>query len=54
VRLTAYQGGAPELPGTVLQRFLNDVARGKAAGPIGHVYGLNEIVAAHHDMERGT
>jgi len=54
VRLRAYHGEAVELPGPVPQRFLDDVATGNAVVPIGHVYRMDEIVAAHHDMERGT
>lgn len=54
VRLTAYHGEAVELDSSVLQQFLDAVASGHAAVPIGHVYRMDEIVAAHHDMESGT
>jgi len=54
VRLTAYHGEAVELTSLVLQQFLDDVATGHVAVPIGHVYRMDEIVGAHHDMERGT
>ena len=54
VRLTAY--GAPEsdLPANVLQSFLDQVAAGRLTVPIDHVYGLDEIRAAHADMEAGN
>jgi NADPH:quinone reductase len=54
VRLTAYHGEASELPSVVLQQYLDAVASGRAVVPIGHVYRLDEIVAAHRDMEIGT
>ena len=54
VRLTAYSGEAADLPSTVLQSFLDDVAAGRAQVPIAHVYRLDEIVAAHRDMESGA
>ncbi len=54
VRLTAYSGGASDLPATVLQGFLDDVAAGSATVPIGKVYSLDEIVQAHTDMENGA
>ena len=53
VRLAAYGGDAGDLPGEVLQRFLEDVAAGVATVPVGHVYRLDEIVQAHADMEAG-
>jgi NADPH:quinone reductase len=53
VRLAAYGGDAGDLPAAVLQAFLDDVATGAATVPIGHVYGLEEIVQAHADMEAG-
>jgi NADPH:quinone reductase len=54
VRLTAYSGEAGDLPAGVLQSFLDAVAAGRATIPIGRVYALDQIVAAHHDMEAGT
>jgi NADPH:quinone reductase len=54
VRLAAYGGDASDLPAPVLQRFLDDVAAGRARVPIGHVYELDEIVQAHAAMEAGT
>jgi len=51
VRLTSYTGGAPDLPGGVLQEFLQAVSDGTAMVPIGKVYTLDDIVRAHTDME---
>jgi NADPH:quinone reductase-like Zn-dependent oxidoreductase len=53
VRLTAYSGSAADLPGPVLQDFLDAVAEGQATVPLGRVYRLDQIVQAHHDMEAG-
>jgi NADPH:quinone reductase-like Zn-dependent oxidoreductase len=54
VRLTAYSGGAGDLPSPVLQDFLDAVAAGDAVVPPYRVYRLEEIRAAHADMEAGT
>lgn len=54
VRLTAYGGEASDLPAPVLQAFLDDVAAGRARVPLGRVYRLDDIAAAHRDMEAGT
>lgn len=54
VRLTAYSGGAADLPSEVLQEFLDAVAAGEARVPIGRTYRLDEIVQAHRDMESGA
>ncbi|KAJ1563221.1 hypothetical protein HK405_002803, partial [Cladochytrium tenue] len=51
VRLTSYSGNAADLPPAVLQTFLDDVAAGVASVPIHKVYSMDEIVAAHKDME---
>jgi NADPH:quinone reductase-like Zn-dependent oxidoreductase len=51
VRLTSYTGGAADLPGSVLQEFLQAVSDGTAVVPIGKVYALDDIVRAHTDME---
>ena len=51
VRLTSYTGGASDLPGDVLQEFLQAVSDGTAMVPIGKVYTLDDIVQAHTDME---
>ena len=54
VRLAGYHGDASDLPADVLQQFLDDVAAGRATVPIHRVYTLDEIVAAHTEMEFGT
>ena len=54
VRLTAYTGGAADLPPNVLQSFLDAVAAGEAVVPIHRVYQLDEIRQAHDEMEGGT
>lgn len=51
VRLTAYGGDASDLPQHVLQGYLDAVAEGTAAVPIGRVYPFEEIAAAHTAME---
>jgi NADPH:quinone reductase len=51
VRLTAYGGEAADLPPRLLQDFLNGVAAGTAAVPVGRVYHLDQIAEAHADME---
>lgn len=53
VRLTAYGGDATDLPTDVLQHFLDAVATGDAMVPIHRTYRLDEISAAHADMEAG-
>jgi NADPH2:quinone reductase len=51
VRLTAYAGGASDLPAVVLQHYLDRVSAGQISlGPI-HEYSLDEIQRAHADME---
>ena len=53
VRLTAYSGDAADLPGAVLQGFLDDVAAGRAQVPIDRVFTLEQIREAHSRMEAG-
>jgi NADPH:quinone reductase len=53
VRLTAYGGDATDLPAQVLQGFLDAVAAGDAIVPIHRTYRLDDIAAAHADMEAG-
>jgi NADPH:quinone reductase-like Zn-dependent oxidoreductase len=53
VRLTAYHGEADDLPGPVLQEFLDAVAVGGAVVPIDRVYDFDQIVEAHAAMEAG-
>jgi len=51
VRLTAYSGGAGDLPAPVLQRFLDRLGAGEISlGPI-HPYALDDIGRAHDDLE---
>ncbi|MHA7292208.1 zinc-binding alcohol dehydrogenase family protein [Pseudarthrobacter sp. MDT1-22] len=54
VRLTAYSGGAEDLPRAVLQEFLDSVATEEVHIPIGKVYPFEDIVQAHQDMEDGS
>ncbi len=54
VRLTAYSGEAADLSAEALQDFLDAVASGEAAVPLGRTYGLDEIVSAHRDLEANT
>ncbi len=54
VRLTSYGGDASDLPGHVLQGFLDAVAEGTAVVPIDHVYRFDQIGEAHAAMEAGT
>lgn len=51
VRLTAYSGDSGDLPGDVLQSYLDDVAAGRIEIAIDRVYTLDEIQRAHADME---
>jgi NADPH:quinone reductase-like Zn-dependent oxidoreductase len=53
VRLSAYGGDAADLPGTVLQGFLDAAAAGTAVVPIDRVYRFDQIVEAHTAMESG-
>ncbi len=54
VRLTAYGGEAADLPASVLQEFLDQVAAGGASVPIDRVYDLDHIQDAHERMESGA
>lgn len=54
VRLTAYSGEAANLSAATLQDYLDAVTDGRAVVPLGRTYRLDDIVAAHHDMENGT
>lgn len=53
VRLTAYGGDATDLPTQVLQDFPDAVAAGDAIVAIHRTYHLDDISAAHADMEAG-
>lgn len=54
VRLTAYSGGAKDLPAPVLQNFLDAVEAGQVTVPVGKVYAFEDIVQAHQAMEDGS
>jgi NADPH:quinone reductase-like Zn-dependent oxidoreductase len=51
VRLTGYHGDARDLPATVLQRFLDDVAAGSITVPIGAVFAFDDTLSATAAME---
>lgn len=53
VRLTGYSGEAENLPGDVLQGFLDDVAAGRAVVPVDRAFALDQIRDAHTHMESG-
>ncbi len=53
VRLTAYSGESGDLPAGVLQQYLDDVAAGRAAVPIGRTFTLDQLPEAHALMESG-
>jgi NADPH:quinone reductase-like Zn-dependent oxidoreductase len=54
VRLTAYGGEATDLPAAVLQRYLDLLRDGSfTLGPV-HVYAMDDIRAAHTDLETGA
>jgi len=50
VRLTAYGGGASDLPREVLSDVASDIHRGQIEWPV-EVYDMSEIARAHDDME---
>jgi NADPH:quinone reductase-like Zn-dependent oxidoreductase len=50
VRLTAYGGGASNLPSEVLADIADAIDRGEIDWPI-EVYAMHDIVRAHEDME---
>lgn len=51
VRLAGYHGDASDLPAPVAQAFLDDVAQGRALVPVHRVFSIDDIVAAHDEME---
>jgi NADPH:quinone reductase-like Zn-dependent oxidoreductase len=53
VRLTAYSGGAADLPPEVLQGFLDRIATGQIDLGPSRTYALAEIPQAHGDLEFG-
>jgi NADPH:quinone reductase-like Zn-dependent oxidoreductase len=54
VRLTAYDGGAPDLPPVLLQAVIDEIEAGSLTIPIDRVYHLDEIASAHQALEDGT
>ena len=54
VRLTGYSGDATDLPGSVLQGFLDDVSAGKVGVPVGKVFAIDDIQEAHRTMENNS
>ncbi len=51
VRLTGYGGEAGDLPASVLQQALDDIAAGRLSLGEPTVYGMDDIRQAHDDME---
>jgi NADPH:quinone reductase len=51
VRLTAYSGGADDLPAAVLQRFLDRIADGTISLGPATTYRLDDIPKAHADID---
>jgi len=51
VRLTAYAGGASDLPAAVLQTYLDRIASGSISVGLVQTYALKDIAQAHADME---
>ena len=54
VNLTTYAGGAEDFVATPLQQVIDAVERGEFTPPIGKVFVIDEIVAAHRAMEDNT
>lgn len=54
VRLTAYGGGAADLPSEVLQDYLDSVEAGKATVPIDRRFVMDDIREAHDYLENGS
>lgn len=54
VRLTSYGGDAQDLPGHVLQEYLDTVASGEVTVPIHRSFEFDDIVEAHRYMEEGA
>jgi NADPH:quinone reductase-like Zn-dependent oxidoreductase len=53
VRLSGYGGDARDLPRGVLQQYVDDLAAGRTAASVGHVYRFDDIVQGHRDLEAG-
>ncbi len=54
VCLTSYAGGPEDFMATPLQNFVDGIENGRAKAPIGKVFPMEEIVAAHRAMEENT
>jgi NADPH2:quinone reductase len=52
--LTAYGGGADDLPQHVLQGFLDSVASGSGSVPIDRVFEFEQLPEAHERMAAGA
>jgi NADPH2:quinone reductase len=54
VRLTAYDGGTPDLSPALVQAVIDEIAAGTLAVPIDRVYRFADIADAHQALEDGT
>jgi NADPH:quinone reductase-like Zn-dependent oxidoreductase len=54
VKLTTYSGAAEDFIATPLQEVIDEIEGGRFRVPIGRVFGLDDIVAAHRLMEENT
>ncbi len=54
VSLTSYAGGPEDFMATPLQDFIDELENGRAKAPIGKIFPMGEIVAAHSAMEENT
>ncbi len=54
VNLTTYAGGAEDFMSTPLQDIVDAIENGKFRPPIGKVFAMDEIVAAHRAMQDST
>lgn len=54
VKLTTYSGGAEDFIATPLQDVIDEIEAGRFRVPIGQVFALNNLVAAHRLMEENT
>lgn len=54
VKLTTYSGAAEDFVATPLQLVIDEIEAGRFRVPIGRVFALNDIVAAHRLMEENT
>lgn len=54
VNLTTYSGGADDFVSTPLQEIIEEVEAGRFKPPIGKIFGIDDIVEAHSEMEEDT